>query len=133
ALFNAMRRGRLVVAQIVAWLEEHHLETEPSFMEVAVDEVVVIAQARNGAETEHRAPWNTKFEGIADQLQAGEVPDRVTTRDLLRWFGALRRGPYISETIAAALEEFDLETLPDFREAYIDSPLEFRTIQKSQA
>lgn len=133
ALFNAMRRGRLVVAQIVAWLEEHHLETEPSFMEVAVDEVVVIAQARNGAETEHRAPWNTKFEGIADQLQAGEVPDRVTTRDLLRWFGALRRGPYISETIAAALEEFDLETLPDFREAYIDSPLEFRTIQKSHA
>lgn len=46
-----------------------------------------------------------------------------TVRTFLGWFGAQRRGYYITRDVEAALSELGLETEPDFRGAFIDAPI----------
>lgn len=62
---------------------------------------------------------------IAEQLNQGNQPPPETVRTLLKWFGAQRRGYYISEIIDKALTQRGIKTQPDFRYAYIDSPVAF--------
>jgi hypothetical protein len=63
----------------------------------------------------------------ADEVAAGKLPIRVTTREFLSWFNAQRRGYWIVHDIRRQLEESGLETVPDFEANYIDSPLELRS------
>lgn len=62
---------------------------------------------------------------IAAELRRGEEPQQVTVRELLSWFGALRRGFWIVRSISHALRINDLVTKPDFEGAYIDEVLSF--------
>jgi CBS domain-containing protein len=63
---------------------------------------------------------------IAEQLEAGgQRTESVTPRELLRWFGASRRGPLIVKSIRSSLSDAKLATKPDFEGAYVDGPIEF--------
>ncbi len=72
-------------------------------------------------------PWvPDELKKVAEELSEGHAPGPYTTRDLLRWFGAERRGHVIVQMIRRALTELSLRTDPDFYSAYIDARLEFR-------
>lgn len=60
---------------------------------------------------------------ISDQVENGETPPPVTTREFLSWFHAQRRGYSIVRHIRHQLEKYKLRTVPDFESNYIDSPL----------
>lgn len=62
---------------------------------------------------------------IADILQQNQVPDSVSVRELLSWFGAQRRGFYVTQSIKDVMQQLCLSTTPDFESAYIDSPIQF--------
>lgn len=64
-----------------------------------------------------------KLRQVADELRAGKSPTAPTVRAFLGWFGAQRRGYYITRDIEAALSELQLTTEPDFRGAFIDAPI----------
>lgn len=66
-----------------------------------------------------------KLQEAAELLLKGETPPRVTPRELLRWFGAQRRGYYVTRGIKAALRDVALQTDPPFATAWIDEPLLF--------
>jgi hypothetical protein len=66
-----------------------------------------------------------RLERIAAELRNGQKPEPVTVRELLSWFGAQRRGSFISFYIRSALDESGLTTNPDFVVPYIDSEIEF--------
>jgi hypothetical protein len=67
-----------------------------------------------------------KLTQISTGLKKGQMPDpNITTRKLLDWFGAQRRGVHVNRQIREALEEAQLETIPDFERAYIDGQIEF--------
>jgi CBS domain len=63
---------------------------------------------------------------LAGKLRNSESVEAVTVRELLRWFGAQRRGYYIVEDISKALASLNLITNPDFREPWIDGELQFK-------
>jgi CBS domain-containing protein len=60
---------------------------------------------------------------IAEDLRAGNVPQRPTVRTFLKWFGAQRRGYYVVKDIRAVLRKLQLATDPDFESAWIDEPI----------
>jgi CBS domain-containing protein len=62
---------------------------------------------------------------IAEQLKRGEKPEPETVRTLLGWFDTQRRGYAINKIIEKSLHQFGITTQPDFRYAYIDSPVTF--------
>ena len=66
---------------------------------------------------------NSYLAKISDEVESGEVPPPVTTREFLSWFGAQRRGYSIVRQIRRELEKYDLLTAPDFESNYIDAPL----------
>jgi len=61
----------------------------------------------------------------ASQLKRGKKQDPVTTRQLLSWFGAQRRGYYVMQALHAALDSVGLQTDPNFENVYIDAPIRF--------
>lgn len=65
------------------------------------------------------------LKSIDEQLKKGVIPPRETVRGFLLWFGASRRGYNIVGYIRSLLEQFDLETKPDFETAYIDEAIQF--------
>src|SRR5215211_3807994 len=69
----------------------------------------------------------------ADDLAAGKLPLRVTTREFLSWFNAQRRGYWIVQDIRRQLDRAGLETVPDFEINYIDSQLELRKAEVKPA
>jgi CBS domain-containing protein len=69
-----------------------------------------------------------RLRAIADDLREGKSAPSVTVREFLSWFGALRRGYWIVLTIRNALKESELETVPDFESAYMDSPIELTLV-----
>lgn len=62
---------------------------------------------------------------IAEEMKTGGKASGYTTRDLLQWFGAERRGRHIVAMIKRALKGLELTTAPNFEYAYIDAPLSF--------
>ena len=62
---------------------------------------------------------------ISRQLEEGRQVQPLTTRELLSWFGAERRGYWIVKQIRRELNEVRLRTDPDFESAYIDGPISF--------
>lgn len=66
-----------------------------------------------------------RFAEIARNLSEGQPSPTVRVRELLRWFGAHRRGFNVIERIRTALEGAKIRTTPDFEEVYIDSDVEF--------
>jgi CBS domain-containing protein len=71
--------------------------------------------------------WIPKKIGlIASRLHERRRVKRISTRELLRLFGAERRGPAKVQDIRTALDSLGLETDPDFESAWIDAPLRIR-------
>jgi CBS domain-containing protein len=59
------------------------------------------------------------------KIQSNEPGDGVTTRTLLAWFGAQRRGYRVVHQIRRALRELGLATEPDFRFSWLDGAIHF--------
>ncbi len=57
-------------------------------------------------------------EAAKDVIQDGQTR-RVTVRELLRWFGAERRGKWVVADIRTNLRRAKLMTLPDFESPWI--------------
>jgi len=74
-----------------------------------------------------------KLAGIALAVENGAKPELITVRELLLWFGAQRRGYWITDDIRACLTEVNLITRPDFQWAYIDEPIEFVKRKRGKA
>jgi CBS domain-containing protein len=68
---------------------------------------------------------------VADKLSRGEALPPITVRELLRYFGARRRGFYIVLWIQEVLESLALRTEPDFRDLWIDG--EIKLVKASTA
>jgi CBS domain-containing protein len=62
---------------------------------------------------------------LAELVRAGTTP-MITPRNLITWFGAQRRGVWISARVKEALEHLGLETSPDFEYEWIDGPISVR-------
>lgn len=67
-----------------------------------------------------------KFREIAETLKSGGTVQPIIVRELLRWFGAIRRGIHTTYLIHDALRITDLRTDPDFNEQFIDKAIELR-------
>lgn len=67
----------------------------------------------------------------ADVKEKGE-PYTTTPRILIGWFGARRRGRWISGQIRQALREAGVTTIPDFETAYIDGEIEIAVPRASE-
>lgn len=67
----------------------------------------------------------------ATALQKGEKP-RASVRELLKWFGAERRGFNVVRRVRAALDQVNLITWPDFEGEYIDQEVFFMNKQSFQ-
>lgn len=65
------------------------------------------------------------FEEVKNDVAEGRAPSR-SVRELLRWFGALRRRDGVVERIEAELEAAGLMTEPHFTTTWIDAPVVFR-------
>jgi CBS domain-containing protein len=61
---------------------------------------------------------------LAEKAHKGEAAGKITVRELLRYFGAQRRGFYIVQEIKSALNLLKTKTSPDFEETWIDGELE---------
>ncbi len=57
---------------------------------------------------------------------------RATVRTLLSWFGAQRRGSWVSQQVREGLRQAGLTTEPDFESTYIDSEVQFRPLALSE-
>ena len=77
--------------------------------------------------------YDAKLQKIANALNDGEEPERVTTREFIWWFGAKRRRQNAVETIRGTLVKHGLVTDPDFQQAYIDEELSFKHQQSTEA
>src|SRR5688572_29895436 len=63
----------------------------------------------------------TQLRDLSEKLKSGEQASTVIgVRELLRWFGAQRRGYYVVRGIRKTLKELGLETVPDFDSMYSD-------------
>ena len=64
-------------------------------------------------------------ESMKAELNSGATPtgERTTVRELLNWFGYVRRGPWIVARIRAMLAKLDLRIVPDFEHEYIDGEI----------
>jgi hypothetical protein len=76
-----------------------------------------------------------EIDALASRLQNGQRVKRITVRRLLRLFDAERRGIQKVQEIRNALNSLNLETYPDFEQAWIDSTIMIRlkepTLSKS--
>lgn len=70
---------------------------------------------------------------IAETLRQGRAPESISVRELIGWFGALRRGSKVNWHIRRSLEQAGLITLPDFEGAHIDGRVQFALPQAAQA
>jgi hypothetical protein len=130
ARFGAKRRGTHIVETVRSELRSCRLTTEPDFESAWFDEALSFALGDDDAVAADEQPtsgWSRHLQQIASQLERGEQPEPVTVRTMLEWFGAERRGSFITTNIRAALDEFGLRTEPDFRDIYIDSEISFHT------
>src|SRR5438552_1680794 len=69
-------------------------------------------------------PYKVNY--AAQRLKQGHRVNRITVRDFLRHFGAERRGAVKVEAIREILDSLDLQTEPDFENAWIDQPIWLR-------
>lgn len=116
--FNAQRRRPRVVAHMRSRLGRLHLSTEPDFELAGIDDKLAFKC--------EKPLYAARFEEAANILREGkESPERVTVRQILRWFGKERRGVQITALINAALEEHGLVTVPDFQDVHVDAEVTF--------
>jgi hypothetical protein len=69
-----------------------------------------------------------RLAAISADLDGGKPSPRPTVRQLLKWAGARRRGPYVVQGIRQSLDDNGLETYPDFEAAYVDSRISFQKV-----
>jgi hypothetical protein len=65
----------------------------------------------------------TELREAAQILERRETPPPIAVRELLRYFGAHRRGIYKVEEIRDTLNFLNLKTEPDFQDAWIDAEI----------
>lgn len=69
---------------------------------------------------------------ISELLQESQIPDSVSVRELLSWFGAQRRGFYVTQSINEAMSQLHLTATPDFESAYIDAHVRFELAKRRE-
>lgn len=69
---------------------------------------------------------------IVAALRDGRAAESVSVRELIGWFGALRRGSNVNWQIRRALEEVGLGTVPDFEGSHIDGRVQFALLVGQQ-
>ena len=78
-----------------------------------------------------------RLEQLAERFKSehkgGAKPDpkRVTVRDFVNWFGYKSRGKNIVSRIRNKMEKLELQTVPDFEFAYIDSEISIGPVPES--
>lgn len=68
---------------------------------------------------------DSKLKEISDQIDNGLIPQSVTARELMWWFGAQRRTSWNVDYIRRGLNKYKLVTKPDFEYVYVDSKVSF--------
>lgn len=71
---------------------------------------------------------NADLAQIAKDVLEKKESRRATVRTLLSWFGAQRRGIWVSQQVREGLKQAGLTTDPDFESIYIDSEVHFRPL-----
>jgi predicted transcriptional regulator len=71
-----------------------------------------------------------RLKTIKHQIDNGQKPEPVTVRTFLSWFGSQRRGNWVVEHIKKELKKNELNTIPDFTSAFIDSTIQFEKREK---
>ena len=70
--------------------------------------------------------YKLKLQEIDDLIRQDKTPESVTIRQLLSWFGFQRRTSLQIDLVRSALDDYRLETSPDFNELYyLDSRVTF--------
>src|SRR6266545_4164512 len=69
------------------------------------------------------ADYEQRLARLAESLDRGEPPERVSVRTLLEWFDSQRRGSTVVWWIRQTLAKHGLKTVPDFNSVYIDAPV----------
>jgi CBS domain-containing protein len=75
---------------------------------------------------------NADLAQIAKDVLEKREGRRATVRTLLSWFGAQRRGSWVSQQVRESLRQAGLTTDPDFESTYIDSEVQFRPLAVSE-
>jgi CBS domain-containing protein len=65
-----------------------------------------------------------RLQGIRTSLQGGAPPSPVTVRELLSWFGYVKRGYWVVRDVRRQLLEAGLTTMPDFEAAWYHAPVD---------
>ncbi len=68
--------------------------------------------------------WRGQLDAVAARVGGGDAP-ATSVRELLRWFGAERRGSQVVASVRKALEGRSIRTEPDFADVWIDAPILF--------
>ncbi len=66
-----------------------------------------------------------ELQKVKNDIDAG-IERTETVRQLLAWFGQLRRGRHVVSDVRLALRQLDLVTVPDFDAIWIDGSVAFR-------
>ena len=74
-----------------------------------------------------------ELDAVAEALKQGRPVEPVTVRVFLSWFDAQRRGIHVVRDIRDQLQKAGVETDPDFRPAYIETPINFRRLSTTQS
>jgi CBS domain-containing protein len=69
--------------------------------------------------------YEEQLKEISEQVNRAVVPARVAVRTFLSWFAAERRGGSIVQRIRGILQDYGLQTDPDFDQLYIDGEISF--------
>lgn len=76
----------------------------------------------------HLAPRTSEVSPILSEIvasiNAGEARS-ATVRQMLRWFDAERRGSRVLARIERAMQHYQLRTIPDYKEIWIDARVQF--------
>lgn len=70
---------------------------------------------------------------ISQEIKATGEDHKVSPRQIISWYGAQRRGRWISRQIKEDLRSLSLTTYPDFETAYIDEVISLCQIGQSEA
>src|SRR5260370_2023823 len=74
-----------------------------------------------------------KLEHIAARLDSGDCVEPITVRELLRWFGAERRGVRTNEMIRDALLKNNLRIEPDLNAQVLNDEIQFHNDSTAEA
>lgn len=99
--------------------------------EAAQETTATLAGSGDGNDTFSPAERHERLKNAREQADAGQ-PLTLTVRELMNWWGALRRGYLITQQIAAELANHSLVTAPEFDKVHFDSTVQLVSLAQEQ-